>query len=124
MSGKDVSARAEGTIGLDGNLEMPVTLLLSPALSEKLRKRASVAKYLSSEEGQTELRLKLAGSLMRPYPILDTAGVSEQMKETIQKKAVEKLNEVLTGKKKEAGEEGADGDKDAGKEFIRGILGQ
>jgi len=99
---------------------MPVTLLLSPAFSEKLRKRTSVAKYLTSEEGQTELRLKLAGSLMHPYPALDTAGVSEQVKETIQKKAVEKLNEVLTGKKKKAGEEGAD----AGKELIRGILGQ
>jgi hypothetical protein len=124
MSGKDVGARAEGTIGLDGNLDMPVTLLLSPALSEKLRKRASVAKYLTSEEGQTELRLKLAGSLTRPYPTLDTAGVSEQVKETIRKKAVEKLDEVLTGKKKKAGEEGADADKDAAKELIRGILGQ
>jgi AsmA protein len=120
MSGKDVGARAEGTIGLDGSLDMPVTLLLSPALSEKLQKRASVAKYLTSEEGQTELRLKLAGSLMRPYPALDTAGVSEQVKETIRKKAVEKLDEVLTGKKKKAGEEGAD----AGKELIRGLLGQ
>lgn len=124
MSGKDVGARAEGTIGLDGNLDMPVTLLLSQALSEKLRKRASVAKYLTSEEGQTELRLKLAGSLMRPYPTLDTAGVSEQVKETIQKKAVEKLDEALTGKKKEAGEEDADAYKDAGKEIIRGILGR
>jgi len=124
MSGKDVGARAEGTIGLDGNLDMPVTLLLSQALSEKLRKRASVAKYLTSEEGQTELRLKLAGSLMRPYPTLDTAGVSEQVKETIRKKAVEKLDEALTGKKKEAGEEDADAGKDAGKELIRGILGQ
>jgi hypothetical protein len=120
MSGKDVGARAEGTIGLDGNLDMPVTLLLSPALSEKLQKRASVAKYLTSEEGQTELRLKLAGSLMRPYPTLDTAGVSEQVKETIREKAIEKLDEVLTGKKKKAGEEGAD----AGKKLIRGILGQ
>jgi hypothetical protein len=124
MSGKDVGARAEGTIGLDGNLDMPVTLLLSPALSEKLRKRTSVAKYLTSEEGQTELRLKLAGSLMRPYPTLDTAGVSEQVKETIRKKAVEKLDEILTGKKKKAGEEGTDTGKDAGKELIRGILGQ
>jgi uncharacterized protein involved in outer membrane biogenesis len=121
MSGKDVvGARAEGTIGLDGNLDMPVTLLLSQALSEKLQKRASIAKYLTSEEGQTELRLKLAGSLMRPYPALDTAGVSKQVKEIIRKKAVEKLDEVLTDKKKKAGEEGAD----AGKELIRGILGQ
>ncbi len=124
MTGEDVGARAEGTIGLDGNLDMPVTLLLSPALSEKLRKRTSVAKYLTIKEGQTELRLKLAGSLMRPYPTLDTAGVSEQVKETIWKKAVEKLDEALTGKKKEAGEEDADAGKDVGKELIRGILGQ
>jgi hypothetical protein len=101
-------------------MDMPMTLLLSLSLSEKLRKRASVAKYLTSKEGQTELRLKMAGSLMRPYPALDTAGVSEQVKETVRKKAVEKLDEVLTGKKKKAGEEGTD----AGKELIRGILGQ
>ena len=124
MSGKDVSARLDGTIGLDGSLDMPMTLLLSQKLSEKLRKRVSIAKYLTSEEGQTELRLKLAGSLMRPYPALDTAGVSEQVKETIRKKAVEKLDEVLTGKRKKAGEEGADTGKDAGKELIRGILGR
>jgi type II secretion system protein N len=120
MSGKDVSVRAEGTIGLDGNLDMPVTLLFSPALSQKLQKRALVAKYLTNKEGQTELRLKLAGSLMRPYPALDTAWVSEQVKETIQKKAIEKLNKILTGKKKKAGEE----DTDAGKEIIRRILGR
>jgi hypothetical protein len=61
---------------------------------------------------------------MRPYPTLDTAGVSEQVKETIWKKAVEKLDEAMTGEKKEAGEEDTDAGKDVGRELIRGILGQ
>lgn len=100
MTGKDVNAKANGTVGLDGKLDLPVSLRFSPELSEKLKKRASVTKYLVNETGEVDIRLKLAGTVTRPYPTLDTSGVQEQVKETIRKKAIEELEKALSGEKK------------------------
>lgn len=123
MTGKDVNAQAKGTVGLDGKLDLPVSLRFSPELSEKLKKRASVAKYLVDETGEAEIRLKLAGTVTRPYPTLDTAGVQEQVKETVRKKAIEELGKALSGKKK-AKDKDKDAKPDAANELIKGILGQ
>ncbi|RKX60220.1 MAG: hypothetical protein DRP37_05530 [Thermodesulfobacteriota bacterium] len=123
MTGKDVNAQAKGTVGLDGKLDLPVTLRFSPELSEKLKKRASVAKYLADETGETEIRLKLAGTVTRPYPTLDTAGVQKKVKETVRKKAVEELGTALSGKKKTKDKD-KDAKPDAANELIRGIFGQ
>jgi hypothetical protein len=38
MSGKDVVAQTKGNVGLDGKLNLPVTLRFSPELSKKLKK--------------------------------------------------------------------------------------
>jgi hypothetical protein len=123
MTGKDVNAQAKGTVGLDGKLDLPVSLRFSPELSEKLKKRASVAKYLVGETGEAEIRLKLAGTVTRPYPTLDTAGVQEQVKETVRKKAVEELGKALSGKKK-AKDKDKDSKPDTANELIKDILGQ
>ncbi len=123
MTGKDVNAQAKGTVGLDGKLDLPVNLRFSSELSEKLKKRASVAKYLMDETGEAEIRLKLAGTVTRPYPTLDTAGVQEQVKETVRKKAIEELGKALSGEKK-AGDKDKDAKPDAANELIKGIFGQ
>jgi len=100
MTGKHVNAEAEGTVGLDGKLNLPVRLHFSPELSEKLRKRASVAKYLADKTGEIDISLKLAGTVTRPYPTLDTAGVQEQIKEAVRKKAIEELGRAFSEEKK------------------------
>ncbi len=123
MTGKDVNAQAKGTVGFDGKLDLPVSLRFSPELSEKLKKRASVAKYLVGETGEAEIRLKLAGTVTRPYPTLDTAGVQEQVKETVRKKAVEELGKALSGEKK-AKDKDKDSKTDTANELIKGIFGQ
>jgi uncharacterized protein involved in outer membrane biogenesis len=123
MTGKDVNAQAKGTVGLDGKLDLPVSLRFSPELSEKLKKRASVAKYLVDETGEAEISLKLAGTVTRPYPTLDTAGVQKKVKETVRKKAIEALGKALSGKKK-AGEGNNDSKPDTADELIKGIFGQ
>jgi AsmA protein len=123
MTGKDVNAQAKGTVGLDGKLDLPVSLRFSPELSEKLKKRASVTKYLMNETGEAEISLKLAGTVTRPYPTLDTAGVQEQVKKTIRKKAIEELGKALSGEKK-AGDGDKDAKPDAANELIKGIFGQ
>jgi uncharacterized protein involved in outer membrane biogenesis len=123
MTGKDVNAKAKGTVGLDGKLDLPVSLRFSTELSEKLKKRVSMAKYLVDETGEVDIRLKLAGTVTRPYPTLDTAGVQEQVKETIRKKAIEELGKALSGEKN-AKEGNNDSKPETVDELIKGILGQ
>lgn len=92
MQGTDINAETEGIIGLDGSLDLPLTLHLSPALADKLRARASIAKYLSDEEGGSTLHLKLAGSLTSPRPTLDMKGVQDQMQKSIKKEIFKQLD--------------------------------
>lgn len=91
MEGMDVSAEANGIIGLDGTLDLPLTLHLSPALADKLKSRGSFTKYLSDEEGGSTLHLKLAGTLASPKPTLDMKGVQEQLQKSIQQEVLKKL---------------------------------
>jgi len=121
MNTKDVRAQAKGNVGLDGKLDLPVDLYLSPKLSKKLKKSSSIVKYLASKEGETKLQLKLTGTLAHPYPVLNTAGIQKQLKETVYKKATEALRKALTGKKKEGTKEIK---QDAIKGLIKGIFGQ
>ena len=100
MTGKHVNAEANGSVGLDGKLNLPVSLHFSPELSKRLRKRASVTKYLADQTGEIDISLKLAGTVTRPYPTLDIAGVQKQIKETIRKKAMEELGRAFSGEKK------------------------
>ncbi|RPI51881.1 MAG: hypothetical protein EHM49_06515, partial [Deltaproteobacteria bacterium] len=123
MTGKDVNAQAKGTVGLDGKLDLPFSLRFSPELSEKLKKRVSVAKYLMDEKGEAEIRLKLAGTVTRPYPSIDTKGVQEQVKDTFRKKAIKEIGKVLSGEKKDK-EKDKDAKTDVANELIKGIFGQ
>ncbi|MBW1719820.1 MAG: hypothetical protein JRJ43_09715, partial [Deltaproteobacteria bacterium] len=54
---------------------------------------------------------------------LDTAGVQEQVKETVRKKAIEDLGKALSGEKK-AKEGNNDSKQDTADELIKGIFGQ
>lgn len=92
MQGADLDAEAEGFIGLDGTLELPLTFHLSPALAEKLKSRASFTQYLADEEGAATLHLKLAGTLKSPQPTLDMKGVQDQMQKSIQKEIFKQLD--------------------------------
>ena len=99
LKGDDISADADGIIGLDGSLNMPVTLHLSPALAEKLKSRASFTQYLADDEGGSTLNLKLAGTLRRPQPTLDMKGVQDQLQKTLQKKLLEQQGDTQTDEK-------------------------
>jgi uncharacterized protein involved in outer membrane biogenesis len=92
LQGADLNAEAEGIIGLDGSLDLPVTLHLSPALSEKLKSRTSYAKYLTDEQGGSTLHLKLTGNLKSPKPTLDMKGAQEQIQKSIQKEVFKQLD--------------------------------
>jgi uncharacterized protein involved in outer membrane biogenesis len=91
LEGMDLKAEADGIIGLDGSLALPLTLHLSPPLTEKLQSMGSFTKYLSDEEGGSTLHLKLAGTLASPKPTLDSKGVQEQLQKSLQKELLKQI---------------------------------
>ena len=91
LEGKDLQAEADGIIGLDGSLDLPLTLHLSPPLADKLKAMGSFTKYLSDAEGTTTLHLKLAGTLSSPKPTVDMKGVQDQLQKSIQNEVMKQL---------------------------------
>jgi hypothetical protein len=99
LKSADISADADGIIGLDGSLNMPVTLHLSPALAEKLKSRGSFTQFLADDEGGSTLNLKLAGTVSSPKPTLDMKSVQDQLQKTLQKKLFEQGGGTQTDEK-------------------------
>ncbi len=99
MNSQDIKAQTDGVVTLDGGLDLPVTLRLSKKLTDKLSSRASVAKYLMDEQGETVLKLKLSGTVSKPRAVLDTAVVQE----AVERKALDALSEALSGNKPGSG---------------------
>ena len=99
MNSRDIKAQTDGIVTLDGGLDLPVTNRLSKELTDRLSSRASVAKYLTDEQGETVLKLKLTGTASKPRPVLDTAGVQE----AVERKALDALSEALSGNKPGSG---------------------
>jgi hypothetical protein len=98
MNSQDIKAQTDGIVTLDGGLDLPVTLRLSKELTDKLSSRASVAKYLTDEQGETVLKLKLTGTVTNPRPTLDAAGVQK----AFEKKALDTISDVLSDKKSDS----------------------
>ncbi|MFC1837295.1 AsmA family protein [Thermodesulfobacteriota bacterium] len=114
MQGENLDAVADGIIGLDGTLDLPLTLHLSPPLADKLKSRASFAKYLTDEQGGSTLHLKLKGSLSSPRPTLDMSSAKSQIQKSIQNKLFQKL-------------EGSDQEtetKESPENLIKGLFGR
>ena len=110
LQGDDLDAKADGIIGLDGSLDMPLTFHLSPALADKLRSRATFAKYLTDEQGGTTLHLKLGGNIKSPKPALDMKGVQDQLQKSLQKEALKQLD--------------GSGEKSSPEDMIKGLFGR
>lgn len=123
MTGTDLGIKTEGTIGLDGALNLPLTITLSQPLSEKLRQRVSIAKYLSDEQGQSTLRLHLGGTVNKPRPALDESAVKEQAEKVIKKKLFEELNRALSKPDTAAPENQDQQPAPPAKDLLKGIFG-
>lgn len=123
MSGGEMRFTTSGTVGLDGSMDLPVTLILSKAMSDRLQERASVAKYLVSDKGETSLNLTLGGTFTHPRPGIDTSAVTKQVQEVVKKKAAEEIGKLLSKDKEEKNGD-TEEKPDAARELIKGIFGR
>jgi AsmA protein len=127
MDSKDITAESQGSIGLDGTMNLPINLKLSAEMSRKLQKNLSIAKYLSSEKGETELNFKVGGTVQHPKAALDEVA----MKNVVIDIGATELNKLLSDHKdkkttaKDSGTgETKDKEEDVGRQLLKGLLGK
>ncbi len=102
-SGDQLSGQAQGKIGLDGGLDLPLSLVLSSSLSAKMAQRYPWVKETFNDKQEAAVSLGLAGTLSSPRLKLDEKMLQEQLQKKLEKKLFEKLDEKLSGKEGEAG---------------------
>lgn len=120
MTGKDMVVDADGMIGLNGRLDLPLILTFSGDAASSLQKRASFTKYLSSGKDKVVLPLKLSGTVTKPYPTIEAAAATEQVKEVVKEKVFETIEKAVSGKKKEEEKKKVP----QAEELIKGIFGR
>jgi hypothetical protein len=93
-------AKTVGTIGLNGSLDVPVTMSLSKRLSVQLDRRLEAAQYMEKQNGRTLVHFNVEGSMTKPKVQLDVAKTARQATD----QAIDKFLEDGTAGDKEAGE--------------------
>ncbi len=100
-------AKMNGSAGLDGSLNLPVSLSLSPRLSARLESRLKAARYMEKQGDRILVHLAVGGMATNPKVTLDTSQVRRQATGTL-------IDEVL-------GEDASPEEKAAG-EAVKGLL--
>jgi len=95
MEAANAGLDTAGEVDLDGNLNFPLTLKLSPELSQKMPQSGALGKFLTNDKGETELHLKVAGNAASPKVSLDTSGMQKQVEKAAENKAMEVLGGML-----------------------------
>lgn len=96
LSSRAFSMQTKGSIGLNGSLELPLSLKLSPENSQRLQERAAFARYLADPAGRTTLNLKLKGTVDHPDLSLSGEGAGNQIKTALGQRASEELDRALS----------------------------
>jgi uncharacterized protein involved in outer membrane biogenesis len=98
LTSKVLNLQTKGSAGLDGSLDLPLVLQLSPEYSRRLQEKASFTRYLAGPSGRTTLNLKLKGTVDHPDLSLSGEGAGHQIKNALGKKAGEELSRSLSKK--------------------------
>jgi len=105
LAAADYGFKLAGELGLDGALDGDGRLRFSPALSEKILKKADRFAPLLADGDVAVLPLRLGGKLSAPLLRPDLSGLGgkarEVASEELKEKAAKKLTDVLFGKKKD-----------------------
>ncbi|HHK60189.1 MAG TPA: hypothetical protein ENJ73_00500, partial [Desulfobacterales bacterium] len=88
IAAPSLKAEAKGDIGLDGTLDLPLTLTLPPATASRL---GSASRFFTDAQGNAVLNLRLAGTFSRPRPTLDRRAVNRQVRQAVQRKLLDRL---------------------------------
>ena len=121
MNSSDLQAEANGAVGLEGDLNIPLTLTLGPGLADKLHVGNSVAGYLRDDQGKTALKFKIGGTVNKPKVRLDSKALTRQAEKAVKKKAEAELGRLLEKELEKKGES-ASPEKEAAKGLLKGLF--
>ncbi|MDG5467047.1 AsmA family protein [Deltaproteobacteria bacterium IMCC39524] len=117
----------QGSIGLDGSLDLGLDTRLSPELSAKLDKGGSVTRYLEDQDGWTQLPLLLTGDFSSPRFGLDPKGINRQASKALGQELNRQLDKLFRPKdsssttETQSGEE-AEPAEDPGRKLLQDSL--
>jgi uncharacterized protein involved in outer membrane biogenesis len=95
FSARDLRIEAGGAIGLDGQMNVPVSLHFLGPLAEKIERQAPLARYLTRADDGITINIRLTGPVTGPRTSLDTAAVGEQLREEVEKKIQKEVEKFL-----------------------------
>jgi AsmA protein len=117
----------QGSIGLDGSLDLGLDTRLSPELSAKLDKGGSITRYLEDQDGWTQMPLLLTGDFSSPRFGIDPKGINRQASQALGKELNRQLDKLFKSKGTSnttgapSGEE-AETDEDPGRKLLQDSL--
>jgi len=125
-SGRLLKGEAAGTVGLDGRLDLPISLVFNRQLSTRLVHKYAWLEGSLNDQGEATLNLYLNGSVNDPEVRLDRGKLQQQIGKTVQKKLEKQLFRKLNPGAAPEGEKGAAGGSAAkgGKEKPENLLRQ
>jgi hypothetical protein len=91
LTGTGWRARSEGTVGLDGRLDLPLTVMLGPELSKALQQKYPWAEELANDQGETEIALAIGGTIQHPQAKIN----ADIARRTVEKTIIRHLDKVL-----------------------------
>jgi len=111
MTSKELKLYPKGDIGLDGLLNLSLDTRLSPQVASRLDSRGEITKYMTDEQGWSQVPLLVTGNFSSPRFGLDPKGVKSQAKKAIADKLGKELNKFLGGSSTQQETEGGAGDQ-------------
>jgi AsmA protein len=108
LTGSKVRLAPQGTVGLDGALDLSLGLGLSPELTAKLGRSGKFTSLLTDSEGWGRLPLKVGGTALKPQFAVDSRALKGMVEEKAKGKLQQLLKEkVLDKQKQEQKQEGS-----------------
>ncbi|AMV72594.1 hypothetical protein JCM30471_11130 [Desulfuromonas carbonis] len=121
FSGGQLRLSPQGSVGLDGSLNVVLDTRVAPELTAKLDQRGKVSSYFKDADGWGQLPLKLSGNIDKPHFEIDARAATRQAGEKLQQKLEQKLIDKLGPKEKGEPAGGTD-QKKLLEESIRGLF--
>jgi AsmA protein len=106
ISSSQIKLAPKGAVGLDGLLDLSLNTSLSPELSARLDQKGKVARYLTDQDGWTQVPLLLSGSFSQPRFGLDPKGLQAQAGKALQGELNRQLDKLFDKPKTESQTDG------------------
>ena len=120
MDAKEVGLLGNGKIGLDGTIDYPINVFLSPEMAAKASKRLPLVAHLPERDGKKVVPLQIKGSLKSPKVSISSKGARDAAEQAIGKEIQKRL--LKGGSKDKDKGKGNDAGSQA-QELFKGFMG-